>query len=277
MMPERYYAGRTNGPLDAVGRGSEPRCSEVRMLGSVPPVMRRWRRALRIGLFWTALGLGAATISYALNMDVAARSLGFDRTLTSVFLALVPIPALALGVHGIALSLRLRTASVLADRTADYLNEHLPDGYVVVPHYGPRDGGEDEVAMVVIGPPGVVVVEPHDEQGEVLCHQDHWYRKQKFGSGRRIPGMSPSQRARWNAARVRSDIATGGLVRTPVEPLVVFTSARLGDVSSSSVLALAGLDAMVARLVSGVRTDAGAARTRPPADTLAEPVRLAVV
>jgi hypothetical protein len=246
------------------------------MLGSVPPIMRRWRRTLRSGLFWTALGLGAATISYALNMDVAARSLGFDRSLASIFLALVPIPALALGVHGLALSMRLRAASLLADRTADYLNEHLPEGYVVVPHYGPRDDGEDEVAMVVIGPPGVVVVEPHDEQGEVLCHQDHWYRKQKFGLGRRLPGMSPSRRARWNAARVRTDIASGGPVRTPVEPLVVFTSAILGDVTSSSVPALAGMDAMVARLVN-IRTDAGAARMRAPADALAEPVRLAVV
>jgi hypothetical protein len=239
--------------------------------------MHRWRRTLRSGLFWTALGLGAASISYALNMDVAARSLGFDRTLASVFLALVPVPALALGVHGLALSLRLRAASLLADSTAEYLSEHLPDGFVVVPHYGPRDGGEDEVAMVVIGPPGVVVVEPHDEQGEVLCHQDHWYRRQKFGSGRRLSGMSPSRRARWNAARVRSDMASGGLVRTPVEPFVVFTNASLGDISSSSVPALAGMDAMVARLVSGVRTDAGAARMRAPADTLAEPVRLAVV
>ena len=247
------------------------------MLASVPPVMRRWRRTLRSGLFWTALGLGSASISYALNMDVAARSLGFDRTLASVFLALVPIPALALGVHGLALSLRLRAASLLADRTADYLSEHLPEGYVVVPHYGPRDGGDDEVAMVVIGPPGVVVVEPHDEPGEVLCHEGHWYRKQRHGSGRRISGMSPSRRARWNAARVRSDIANGGSVRTPVEPLVVFTSASLGDVSSSSVQALAGMDAMVDRLVRGARADGVPARMSALADTLAEPVRLAAV
>jgi hypothetical protein len=89
--------------------------------------------------------------------------------------------------------------------------------------------------------------------------------------------MSPSQRARWNAARVRSDIANGGFVRTPVEPVVVFTSASLGDVSSSSVTALAGMDAIVDRLVRGARTDGTPARTRALADTLAEPVRLAIV
>ena len=89
--------------------------------------------------------------------------------------------------------------------------------------------------------------------------------------------MSPSQRARWNAARVRSDIAGGGFTRTPVEPLVVFTSASLGDVSSSSVPALAGLDAMVDRLVHGGRSNATPARARAVGDNLAEPVRFAVV
>jgi hypothetical protein len=222
-------------------------------MGSIPPARRRWRRTLRAGLFWTALGLGSATISYALSLDVAARSLGFDRRFAELFFALIPIPPLALGVHGLALALRLRTASALADRTAAYLAKHLPAGYVVVPHYGPRDGAEDEVPMVVIGPPGVVVIEPRDEAGEVLCYEDHWYRKQKYGVGRRFQGPSPTRRARWNAARVRGDIAIDR-TRTPVEAFVVFTSARIADVSRSSVPALEGLPAIVDRIV-GTPTD----------------------
>ncbi|MDQ2913119.1 MAG: NERD domain-containing protein [Chloroflexota bacterium] len=231
----------------------------VTLLGSIPPAKRRWRRTLRAGLFWTALGLGAATISYALSLDMAARSLGFDRRLAEVFLALIPIPPLALGVHGLALALRLRTASALADRTAAYLCDHLPEGYVVVPHYAPRDGADEEVPMVVIGPPGVVVIEPRDEAGEVVCFEDHWYRKQKYGIGRRFHGDSPSQRARWNAARVRGDISVDP-APTLVEALVVFTSAHIADVSSSSVPALEGLPAIVDRLVR----------------TPAKPVRVAV-
>jgi hypothetical protein len=93
-----------------------------------------------------------------------------------------------------------------------------------------------------------VVIEPRDERGEVLCFEDHWYRKQKYGIGRRFHGQSPSQRARWNAARVCGDISVDS-VRTPVEGVVVFTSAHLADVSSSSVLALEGLPAIVDRLV----------------------------
>jgi Nuclease-related domain len=220
----------------------------VGVLGSVPPARRLWRRTLRAGLFWIALGLGAATISYALTIDVAARSLGFEPRYTELFLALIPIPPLALGVHGLALALRLRAASALADRTAAYLAEHLPEGYVVVPHYAPHDGADEEVPMVVIGPPGVVVIEPRDEAGEVLCHDDNWYRKHKYGVGRRFRGRSPSQRARWNAARVRNAMSTDP-ARTPVEAFVVFTSAHLADVSRSSVPALEGLPAIVDRLV----------------------------
>jgi Nuclease-related domain len=221
-------------------------------LGSIPPARRRWRRTLRAGLFWTALGLGAATITYALTLDMAARSLGFDRRFAELFFGLIPIPPLALGVHGLALSLRLRAASALADRMAAYLAEHLPDGYVVVPHYGPRDGADDEVPMVVIGPPGVVVIEPRDESGEVLCYDDHWYRKQKYGVGRRFQGQSPSQRARRNAMRVRGDMSIDPAC-TPVEAVVVFTIAHIADVSSSSVPALEGLPAIVDRLIGTPR------------------------
>jgi hypothetical protein len=218
------------------------------VFGSIPPARRRWRRTLRAGLFWTALGLGTATISYALSVDIAARSLGFDRRVADLFFALIPIPPLALGLHGLAFALRLHTASALADRTAAYLADHLPEGYVVVPHYGPRDGGDEEVPMVVIGPPGVVVIEPRDEAGEVLCYDDDWYRKQKYGVGRRFNGQSPSQRARWNAARVRGDISVDP-ARTPVDALVVFTNAHVADGSSSCVPVLEGLPAIVDRLV----------------------------
>jgi hypothetical protein len=183
---------------------------------------------------------------------MAARSLAFDLRLAELFFALIPIPPLALGVHGLALALRLRAASALADLAATYLSDHLPEGYLVVPHYGPRDGADDEVPMVVIGPPGVVVIEPRDEAGEVLCFEDHWYRKHKYGVGRRFQGVSPSQRARRNAARVQGDMSVDA-ARTSVEAVVVFTSAHLADVSSSSVPACEGLPAIVDRLVDTPR------------------------
>jgi hypothetical protein len=112
--------------------------------------------------------------------------------------------------------------------------------------------------MVVIGPPGVVVIEPRDEAGEVSCHDDHWYRKRKYGVGRRFVGPSPSRRARWNAARVRGDISVDP-ARTPVEAVVVFTAAHIADVSSSSVPAVEGLPAIVDRLLRAPHDPVGIA------------------
>src|SRR5919108_3483523 len=175
MMPERYFRYRTSRSLDARETGTDARPRAVKELGSVPPGRRRWRRTLRTGLFWIALGLGSATLSYACDPVVAARSLGFQLRETMVFFALVPIPALALGVRSLALALRLRAASDLADRAVGYLEEHLPESFVVVSHFGPRDGG-DVVPVVIVGPPGVLVVQPRDDEGEVVCCQDVWYR-----------------------------------------------------------------------------------------------------
>src|SRR5437879_4099566 len=127
MMPERYYRAGPSVPSTGVTKGASLR-ETVSALGTIPSEKRRWRRTLRAGLFWTALGLGTATISYALSLEMAAESLGFDRRFAELFLALIPIPPLALGVHGLALALRLRAASALADRTAAYLCDHLPEG-----------------------------------------------------------------------------------------------------------------------------------------------------
>jgi hypothetical protein len=268
MMPERYYRHRTTGPLDGLPFRREPPSCAVKSLGSVSPDRRRWRRALRAGLFWTALGLGAASISYACDADLAARSLGFDRAVSALFFALVPIPALALGVRGLALSLRLQDAARLADGVRSYLSEHLPDGFVVVAHYHPHDGADDEIPLLVIGPDAVTVVQPRADEGVVRCYEDHWYRERAYGVGRRVPGTSVSQIARWNASRVRQDLASGGFTRTRVEPLVLFTRARLGDVSSSSVPAVAGLDGAIAQLCRTASLGSQTDRARAVASAL---------
>jgi hypothetical protein len=232
---------------------------------------------MRTGLFWVALGLGAATLSYACDPVVAARSLGFQLRETMVFFALVPIPALALGVRSLALALRLRAASDVAERAANYLQERLPESFVVVSHFGPRDGGDD-VPVVIVGPPGVLVVQPRECEGEVVCCQDVWYRARTHGIGRRLSGPSVSRLARWNAGRIRRDLATGGFVRVSVEACVVFMGgARLGDVASSCVPAYEGLDALVTHLEDHPQLQSSPTRTRALADALAGPARLAVV
>src|SRR2546425_1205375 len=129
-------------------------------LGSTPPTRRRWRRTLRRGLFWTALGLAAAALAYALDQRALASTIGVPPFVVGVLFSLVPLPALGVGLRALARALRLRGASELADAVAKQLEGRLPGDYVVLSHYAPRDDGEAEVAVVVVGPPGVVVVEP---------------------------------------------------------------------------------------------------------------------
>jgi hypothetical protein len=240
------------------------------------PAGETWRRTLRTGLFWTALGLGASSISYACDANLAAESLGFSRVVALAFLSLVPIPALALGVRGLALALRMRTAAGVAERIAADLEERLPESHLVVTNYAPRDAREDAIAIVVIAPSTITIVEPRESRGEVACYNDQWYRTPLPGVRRRLAGPSPSQRARLNASRLRRDLARSGFAHARVEPVVLFTQAELGDVAGTSVPAVAGVDALVARLEETDRMSSPS-RTRAVAEVLAGRFNLAAV
>src|SRR3989442_1579246 len=67
-------------------------------LGSTPPTRRRWRRTLRRGLFWTALGLAAAALAYALDQRALASTIGVPPFVVGVLFSLVPLPALRVGL-----------------------------------------------------------------------------------------------------------------------------------------------------------------------------------
>ena len=55
----------------------------------------------------------------------------------------------------------------LAERVALHLREHLPEDHLVLARHAPRDGGE-RVPVVVIGRHGLVVVEPRDDEGDLV-------------------------------------------------------------------------------------------------------------
>ncbi|TME96811.1 MAG: hypothetical protein E6I40_02860, partial [Chloroflexi bacterium] len=74
-------------------------------LGSTPPTRRRWRRTLRRGLFWTALGLAAAALAYALDQRALASAIGVPPFVVGVLFSLVPLPALGVGLRALARAL----------------------------------------------------------------------------------------------------------------------------------------------------------------------------
>ena len=135
----------------------------------------------------------------------------------------------------------------LADRVALHLRTQLPEDHIVLARHAPRDGGE-RVPVVVISSHGLVVVEPREDEGDLVCYQDHWYRRVDGGVAQ-IISDPPSLRARANAARLRSDLGTGGFINVPVVALVLLTRGRPDDVRSSCVPVVASLDALVRRLL----------------------------
>lgn len=171
----------------------------------------------------------------------------------------------ALAGHG----LRAR----LADRAAAYLEERLSADYVVMARYAPRDVSSDAVPLVVLGPHGVLVVELREEEGALVCYQDHWYRRTGPGVSHPLSD-SPSKRAHTNAARVKGDLSSGGVIYTSVEGVVVLTRGQPDDVGSSCVPVIAGMDALVRHIESHTRRDSSAEHTQALVGALSGPIRL---
>jgi hypothetical protein len=164
----------------------------------------------------------------------------------------------------------------LADRAAAYLEERLPPGYVVMARYAPRDVSSDVVPLVVLGPHGVLVVEMRDEEGALVCYQDHWYRRTGPGVSHPLSD-SPSKRAHANAARVKGDLSSGGFIYTSVEGVVVLTRGQPADVGSSCVPVIAGMDGLLRHLETHTRRDSSMEHTQALVGALSGPIRLASV
>ena len=180
------------------------------------------------------------------------------------------------GLRSAFTALADRPRTRLAERVAAYLGERLSTDFVVLTRYAPRDVSSDVVPLVVLGPHGVLAVEPRDEEGALVCYQDHWYRRTGPGVSHPLSD-SPSKRARANAARVKSDLASGGFIYTPVDGVVVLTRGQPDDVGSSCVPVLAGMDALVRHLESHSQRDSSVEHTRELVGALSSPIRLASV
>jgi len=252
---------------------------QVSVIAARPRAQRRWKRSLRACILWVALALGILAVAHELD-PAALSGAAAERTganlpapLVAAFLATVPFPPLLAGLTALVRTLRERSRGAAARSVADRLRATLPPDFVVLSPYLPRDSGDGEVDIVVFGPTGVFSVEVCDEPGDVVCYQDAWYSRGTETARRFIE--SPSRSARWHASRVRSDVSAAGFVRTPVDAVVVFTRARLLEVSSSSVPVVAGLDALASHLLARGEA-ASPQRARAIAHALAGNRRLAV-
>jgi len=218
----------------------------------------RWRRDLRAACFWLALALGTAALAHEVGALYYAAS----------------IPPVGLALRALMNAFGTRTAGRLAERVADRLTTALGPEYVVLTEYPPRDGAA-VVPVIVVGPSGISAIEPLGENATYGCYNDGWHRVGPQGL-HHLP-VSPSRRARENAARVRTDISGGGHIRTKVDAYVLIESGSGDDCASSTVPVICGIDALADRLRSlAVRSDASARQVQAVADALTHPLAVAI-
>ena len=161
----------------------------------------------------------------------------------------------------------------LAERVALELKGQLPDDHLVLGRHAPRDGGE-RIPVVVIGRHRLFVIEPRDDEGDLVCYQDHWYRHIEGAMAQTI-GDPPSLRAKANAQRLRRDLGTGGFINVPIEPLVLLTRGHAHDVRSSCVEVFASTDALVGHLRRAAESAADPEHVRALAAALDHAINLA--
>lgn len=174
-----------------------------------------------------------------------------------------------------AMFTRLDSRDRLAESVASHLRSQLPDDHIVLARYAPRDRGE-RVPVVVVGRERLVVVEPRDDEGDLACYQDHWYRRTGVARLHALAD-SPSIRASRNVGRVRSDLGTGGFLNVAIDAVVVLTRGRPVDVGSSCVPVIGGLDPLVRHIMLGLTDEPAPGRTHALAGALERNIRLAVV
>ena len=161
----------------------------------------------------------------------------------------------------------------LAEKVASYLRGQLPEDYLVLSRYAPRDGGE-RVPVVIIARSGLVIVEPRDEEGAFVCYQDHWYKT--VGTVAHPLADAPSLRARDNGTRVKRDLGTGGFINVTVDALVVLTRGEPVNVRSSCVPVIGGLDPLVRHLLQAASAPPAPEQTHALAAALDHNIKLAV-
>lgn len=218
----------------------------------------RWRRHLRAACFWLALAFGTAAVA---------------REIAGPLVYLLTLPPIALGIREALRAMGAREGGKIAERVSDKLQTLLGPEFLVFTEYAPRGGGA-VVPLVVVGPSGIFTIEPLAGGVAYGCYQDGWHRIE--ATGLHHLAVSPSRRAREDAARVRSDISSGGHIRTTVEPCVLIERGTGDDCASSTVQVVCGVATLAERLRSrSPRAGVSPREVQAVADALIHPLAVA--
>jgi hypothetical protein len=97
----------------------------------------------------------------------------------------------------------------------------LPDEYNVISNWKPESSKEGDADMIVVGPPGILVLEVKTWTMPVVCESDKWYIVRSNGYRKAV--KSPTKQAKRNAKLVENHIG-GRSAKCKVIPVVVFNN-----------------------------------------------------
>ena len=214
---------------------------------------RGWRMPLRAGL--ALVGGGSLAAGFVSELALTP--------LTDI----LPVGSLAAGIVLLVRALPKLARDGRLRRLAAELQRGAGEEFAVMSAYVPRDGVELDIDLVVVGPTGVFAIEVCEFAGEVACYDDAWYRRQG-STAWRFP-VSPTRVIRWKAARLKSDVADSGFVRTPVESVVFFPYARISEIVGSTITAIEGVDVLAKHLRGWNRSPLSDRRARAITRSLA--------
>lgn len=220
---------------------------------------RPWQLPLRGGLLSLANSFGASAL-------VAELHVGAGDVRTAVAGVLVPLAGMVLGIALLVRALPKLARDGRLRLFSAQVRDALPEEFAVISSYVPRDAGDGAIDMIIVGPTGVFAVEVCESAGTLACYDDIWYRKHTASAWR--VDASPSRAARRNAERLRSDVRSGGFVRTTVEPLVVLVYGHTVEINGCSAAIAEGVDGLVRQVRHWNRAPLSDQRARAIARTL---------
>ncbi|MCX6359972.1 MAG: nuclease-related domain-containing protein [Armatimonadetes bacterium] len=117
----------------------------------------------------------------------------------------------------------------------------LGDGWTAVTNFVPRDEQRGDVDLILVGPPGVLVVEAKTYSGVIVHDRGAWHRVQSNGWRTRIPkGISGQALGNRDAVDryIRSSLGPDCPISLTVMPLLVFIGADEVNPGRTRVTAL---------------------------------------
>ena len=198
----------------------------------------RRRVALAVCAGVAALLLAAASLALP---AFPARS----TTATPLIVTLLAVPLAAVAAsRATRRAARYRAGASGEESLESVLRQGLGDDYTLYRNLQLGVGGD--LDAILLGPPGLVLLEAKAYRGAFVLFGDRWYRAEGGDPDQLTRWRtSPTLQARRNADRLARWLARQGLGETPVYSLVVLTSGYVREVRTRPGVPVVGLAQLV--------------------------------